>query len=161
MRKGFDIPTYLGNTSPEEVAELEIRAAQDKAYTLSREQKIIKRWKKPNGSIRKTADYIQEHFREEINLEEMSKEIGVAVSVIKMDIDDLNFWHEFGYRMKRIKGRKNWIKSIKKDLADTEIYLRKKARTIASMDQVYGNMSEDIKLKQKEKVKKKVKVKAK
>ena len=113
MNKGFNIPTYLGECSPEKIMELNLRAAQDKAYTLSREQKIIKRWKKLNSSIRKTGEYINQHFTQEISLELMSEEIGVSISVIKSNIDDLNFWHEFGYRMKRVKGWKNWISSMR------------------------------------------------
>lgn len=158
MSNGLDIPTYIGKATPEQIMKLDLREAQDKAYTLTREQNIIKKLNKLNSSLRKTHDYINEHYREEISLEEMSEEIGFSISTLKINIADLNFWHEFGYRMKRIKGRKNWIKSIKKDLEDTEKYLRQKARTIASMDQVYGNMSDDIELKQKEKIKKKIKV---
>lgn len=158
--KGLDLPVYLGKVSPEEKVELDAREAKDKAYTSAREQKIVKRWSKLNNSLRKTADYLQEHFTEEIDLEKMSEEIDVAISVIKINIDDLNFWHEFGYRMKRIRGKKDWVKSIKKDLSDTERYLTKKARTIASMEQVYGNISDDIKTKQKEKLEERQKQKA-
>lgn len=160
--KGLRIPTYLGNVSPEEMARLDIREAQDKAYTLTKEADIKKRLDKPNSSINKVQNYINSHYRDEIELEKMSKEIGVEVFAIKTAINDLNFYSEFGYRMKRVKGMKGWIQSIKKNLPDTEDYLTKKARTIATMEQVYGNIDEDInvKVKKKSKARQKIEVEA-
>jgi len=148
--RGLGLPTFLGKTTPEKMAELNVRDAQDKAYTNAREQNIKKKWAKVNDSLRKTGEYINNNFQEMIDLEVMSNEIDVAINVIKLNLADLNFWHEFGYKMKRVRGKKDFVQSVKKDLADTERYLTKKARTIASMEQVYGNISEEVQPQQKE-----------
>ncbi len=141
--KGFNLP-IISEVPVETAVELNIRGQQDKAYADLRLQKIKKKHMKLNSDTRKVADYIQNNFLEDIDLNKVSQILDIKVNKIKIVISDLNFWLEFGYKMKRVKGKKDFVQSVKKNINDTEDYIRKKSRTITSLEQVYGNIDKEI-----------------
>jgi len=148
--KGFDLPITV-NIPVEDQKNIEERYQKDVTYAMLRERKIVKTWRKLDSNLRKIGDYILQHFEEIISYQQIKESLGIPEGSIKQIIGDLNFWREYPVRI--IPHKKGFIKSSLKDPEDTEKYLRRKSRTITSMEQVYENIDTAIKVKQKKKIK--------
>lgn len=149
---GFELPIIM-NVPVEKEGELNKRISTDISYTKLKEQIIRKNFHNLKSNLRKVADYISLKFAEELSYDEMFKELGITKESIKQEVAKLNFWSEYPLQMIPVPKKKEWIKSCLKDPEDTEKYLKRKSRTIASMEQVYQNTETRIKIKQKPKQK--------
>ena len=153
---GFKLPVVM-NVPVEKERELNKRVSADISYIKLKEQKIRNRFNNPRSNLRKVADYIYQRFEKEISYEEISKELKISEGSVRHAVIELNFWSEYPLQMIPVPKKKGWIKSCLKDPEDTEKYLKRKSRTIASMEQVYNNTETRIKVKQKPKQKVKTK----
>ena len=156
--KGFKLPIVM-NVPIERARSLDKRVSTDISYVKLKEQKIRNNFNNLKSNLRRVADYIYQRFEKEVSYKEMSKAFKISVGSVKQVISELNFWSEYPLQMIPVPKKKGWIKSCLKDPEDTEKYLKRKSRTIASMEQVFNNTEIRVKIKQKPKQKVKVKVK--
>ena len=148
-RDGFRIPIIM-DVPPEVSAAITQRVAEDTTYIVMREKKIKKTYNNLKvSSLRKVGEYLLNNWAiGEMKIKDISNETGMAESSVKVAITDLNFWREYPLRMIPVPSKPGIIQNSLKDINTTEKYLKKKSRTIASMEQVYGNVDAQVKVKQ-------------
>jgi len=161
----FRVPIVM-DIPPEVSSAIDDRVAEDSAYVAARTKSIEKTYNnlKRRTGLRKLGEYLLNHWQKgEISYKEISREAGIKESIIKLYLADLNFWTQYPLKMLPVPKKPGWIQSILKDINVTEKYLRRKSRTIASMEQVYENMDSQVRVKKEEyahKTSSKIKVEA-
>ena len=86
--------------------------------------------------------------RRRVSTSEIAKKVKSTEGVVTINVADLNFWGEFPLQMIPVPKKKGHIKSCLKDPEDTAKFLKRKSRTIASMEQVYTNTETRVKIKE-------------
>ena len=161
----FQVP-FVANIPVELEQELNKRVSTDVAYVKLKEEKISKTYnrKKIITTLRKVGDFLLNNFSKEVSYKQIADKLKTSEMVIRQCVSDLNFWSEYPLQMIPIPKKAGFIKSCLKDPEDTAKFLKKKARTIATMEQVYTNTEVRARIKEKPQRKKEaieVKVKSK
>jgi hypothetical protein len=139
----MDVPTEVSSAINERVSE-------DLSYTNLREKKIETTYNniRKQTNLRKVGEYLLNNWTSgEISINSISRALRINSASIKIIISDLNFWRQYPLKMIPVPKRIGYIQSCLKDINVTEKYLRRKSRTIASMEQVFENMDNQIKVK--------------
>lgn len=152
MTKGFTIP-FVADIPIEVEQELNKRVATDVSYVKLKEEKISKTYNSKRGGkitiLRKVGEHLLNNFSKELSYKEIAKKVNSTEGVVYINVADLNFWGEYPLQMIPVPKKKGHIKSCLKDPDDTAKFLKRKSRTIASMEQVYTNTETRVKLKEK------------
>jgi predicted DNA-binding transcriptional regulator len=169
-KKGFRIPITM-DVPPEVSSSINERVAEDITYVTLKAKIIEKTYNnlRKQTALRKVGEYLLNNWnRGELSINEIARALKISEGSVKLLIADLNFWGAYPLKMIPIRGRAGYIQSCVKDIEVTEQYLKQKSRTIASMEQVYENVNNRIKIKKdeyaekkssKEKIKEKEKIK--
>lgn len=166
MSKDLRIPITM-EIPPEVSSAVEERVSEDVAYVVAREKAIEKTYNnlRKRTTIRKIGEYLLNNWSQgEFTIKELCRATSSKENVVKIHIADLNFWRQFPIKLIPVPKKAGCIQSVLKDINVTEKYLRRKSRTIASMEQVYENMDNQIRVKKEgyaHKTSSKVKVEAK
>ncbi len=152
MSKDLRIPITM-EIPPEVSSAVEDRVSEDVAYVVAREKAIEKTYNnlKRRTSIRKLGEYLLNNWNKgEFIISDLCRATGSKENVVKMHIADLNFWRQFPLKLIPVPKKAGHLQSVLKDINTTEKYLRRKSRTIASMEQVYENMDSQVRVKKEE-----------
>jgi hypothetical protein len=147
----FNIPITI-DVPPEVSSEINIRVAEDVTYTSMRTKSIAQTYNNPKiTNLRKVGEYLLANWmRGELDTKAISRKLGIEENSVKILIAELNFFTEFPLKMIPVRGKPGFIQNSLKDFELTEKYLRKKSRTIATMEQVYKNVDSRLRVKKEE-----------
>lgn len=160
-KKDFKIPVIFNDIPVETALEIDEAVKEQVSYTKLREQKIAKHWVKIGSPWRKIGDYIYNHFQEEISYKDLAEEGDVTEDTARLIVTDLNFYRLYPLRLVPISKRKGFIQSCLKDPNTTDRILRRRKRTIASMEQVIENIEAAVMVKATKREKVKIKARQK
>jgi len=154
----FNIPITM-NVPPEVSTRISERVTRDVDYVTMKQERIKNTYENINiTNLRKVGDYLWSNFSKELSIKEISRTLKIGEGSVKLLIADLNFWSEYPLKMVPIPKKAGYIQNSMKSPEITEKYLKKKARTISTMEQVYENVDLQMQVKKPKKARRKQKV---
>lgn len=160
MKKGFNLPIVM-DVPLETAADIQNKVDADTLYLRARNQKTKDKYDKVNSKLRIIADYITDFFRSnptgELSHSKIAHDLGFNEGTVWQAVSELMCWEN--YLLDLVPSKKpGFFQLSSKDINDTEKWIRRQSRTIATKQQRLDKVERSVVIKRK--IRDKVKVKA-
>lgn len=162
--KDFDVP-YIANIPVELENKLTTQAKQDITYLNLKNQRTLKRFMKTNSKLRQVADFISDYFKNNpvdiLSYQEIADSLHFSEGEVRSVVCELAGWDKYPFVIINSPKKTGYFQLHSKDLEDTEKWITKQQRQIASKEQRLDKTQNAILVKRKTKTRltKKIKIK--
>lgn len=166
FKKGFKLPVIIDDVPVEVENKINEDVNRDNAYLNAKEVSKNRKWSSLNSNFRKVgdflSDYFSRHFADDVSYEFIAEQLGMNEATVRSIINELASWKQYPFTIIATPGKKGFIQLSTKSLENTESWLRKKARSLATGQARYDKTETSIEGKRltEKRKQRKMKVKA-